>query len=333
MLTKPNPSVIVFFLILLTGLVALPLVAGTYPVKLVTRIIILATFVLSLDLLIGITGLVSFGHGAFFGCGAYAVYFVSPESEAANVFVALGAGLALGGAAAFVVGAFATLTRGFYFIMVTLAAGQMMFSLFHDTDIAKGSDGAFVNVKPELAFHGTSLLDFSDWHQFYYVCLLVLVVAYFSLLGLVRSPFGRVLQGIRANEVRMSALGYDTYRYKLAAFTVAGMIAGLAGALFASIDGFVTPELFNWHQSGLAIMMVVLGGAGTLYGPIIGAFAYAMLEEVLKSASIVGPLIAGPLSDRIAARYSNAGRVYVTLFALGASPLVAISRATAADGA
>ena len=292
MLTRPNPSVVIFFLVLLAALVALPFVAGTYPVKLMTRIVILATFVLSLDLLIGITGLVSFGHGAFFGCGAYAVYFVSPESEAANVFVALGAGLVLGGAVAFVVGAFATLTRGFYFIMVTLAAGQMMFSLFHDTDIAKGSDGALVNIKPELAFHGMSLLDFSDWRQFYYVCLVVLVAAYFALLGLVRSPFGRVLQGIRANEVRMSALGYHTYRYKLAAFTVAGMLAGVAGALFASIDGFVTPELFNWHQSGLAIMMVVLGGAGTLYGPIIGAFAYAMLEETLKSASIVGPLIA-----------------------------------------
>jgi branched-chain amino acid transport system permease protein len=292
MLTRPNPSVIIFFLVLFVGLIALPFFTGTYPVKLMTRIIILATFVLSLDLLIGITGLVSFGHGAFFGCGAYAVYFVSPESEAANVLVALGAGLVLGGAAAFVVGAFATLTRGFYFIMVTLAAGQMLFSLFHDTDIAKGSDGAFINIKPELTFHGMSLLDFSDWRQFYYVCLLVLVGAYFLLLGLVRSPFGRVLQGIRANEVRMSSLGYDTYRYKLAAFTVAGMLAGLAGALFASIDGFVTPELFNWHQSGLAIMMVVLGGAGTLFGPIIGAFAYALLEELLKSASIVGPLIA-----------------------------------------
>jgi branched-chain amino acid transport system permease protein len=291
MLTRPNPSVVIFLLILLAGLVALPLVAGTYPVKLMTRIIILATFVLSLDLLIGITGLVSFGHAAFFGCGAYAVYFVSPESEAANVFVALGAGLALGGAAAFVVGAFATLTRGFYFIMVTLAAGQMMFSLFHDTDIAKGSDGAYINVKPELTLRGISLLDFSDWRQFYYVCLLVLIIAYFLLLGLVRSPFGRVLQGIRANEVRMRSLGYDTYRYKLAAFTVAGTLAGVAGALFASIDGFVTPELFNWHQSGLAIMMVVLGGAGTLFGPIIGAFGYAMLEELLKSASIVGPLI------------------------------------------
>ena len=120
----------------------------------------------------------------------------------------------------------------------------------------------------------------------------VLVGAYFLLFALVRSPFGRVLQGIRANEVRMSSLGYNAYRYKLAAFTLAGMLAGLAGALFASIDGFVTPDLLNWHQSGLAIMMVVLGGAGTLFGPILGAFAYASLEELLKTASIVGPFVA-----------------------------------------
>ncbi len=292
MLARPNPGVIIFFAVLFVGLAALPVFAGVYSVKLMTRIIILATFVLSLDLLIGITGLVSFGHAAFFGCGAYAVYFVSPEAEAASVLVALCAGLVFGGVAAFVVGAFATLTRGFYFIMVTLAAGQMLFSLFHDTDIAKGSDGAYINVKPELAFRGVSLLDFADRQQFYYVCLFVLVASYFALLGLARSPFGRVLQGVQANEGRMSALGYDTYRYKLAAFTIAGMLAGLAGALFASIDGFVTPELLAWHSSGLAIMMVVLGGTGTLFGPVVGAFAYALLEELLKSASIVGPFIA-----------------------------------------
>jgi branched-chain amino acid transport system permease protein len=292
MLTRPNPVVIAFFLILFAGLIALPFFTGVYPVKLMTRIIILAIFVLSLDLLIGITGLVSFGHAAFFGIGGYAVYFVSPESDAANVFVALGAGLVLGGLAALVVGAFATLTSGFYFIMVTLAAGQMLFALFHDTDIAKGSDGAYINVKPDLTIAGVSLLDFSERRQFYFVCLSVLIAAYFLLFALVRSPFGRVLQGIRANEVRMSSLGYQTYRYKLAIFTIAGMLAGLAGALFASVDGFVTPDLFNWHQSGLAIMMVVLGGAGTLFGPIIGAFAYISLEELLKSASVVGSFVA-----------------------------------------
>jgi branched-chain amino acid transport system permease protein len=292
MLTRPNLVVVLFFTVLLGCLLALPFVAGPYPVKLMTRIVIIATFVLSLDLLIGVTGLVSFGHAAFFGCGAYAVYFVSPEAEAANVIVALGAGLLAGGLAALVVGAFATLTRGFYFIMVTLAAGQMLFALFHDTDIAKGSDGAYINVKPELTLGGLTLLDFSDRRQFYYVCVIVLIAAYGLLLALVRSPFGRVLQGIRANEVRMSSLGYDTYRYKLAAFTIAGMVAGLAGALFASIDGFVTPDLLNWHQSGLAIMMVVLGGAGTLFGPILGALAYSSLEELLKTASIVGSLVA-----------------------------------------
>jgi branched-chain amino acid transport system permease protein len=167
-----------------------------------------------------------------------------------------------------------------------------LFALFHDTDIAKGSDGAYINVKPDLTVFGAGLLDFSDRRQFYYVCLAVLIGAYFLLFALVRSPFGRVLQGIRANEVRMSSLGYNSYRYKLAAFTLAGMLAGLAGALFASIDGFVTPDLFNWHQSGLAIMMVVLGGAGTLFGPILGALAYASLEELLKTASIVGPFVA-----------------------------------------
>lgn len=292
MLSRPNLTVVIFFAVLLACLGALPFVAGPYPVKLVTRIVVIAIFVLSLDLLIGVTGLVSFGHAAFFGCGAYAVYFVSPDSEAADVITALGAGIVAGGLTALAVGAFATLTRGFYFIMVTLAAGQMLFALFHDTDIAKGSDGAYVNVKPDLTMLGHTLLDFSDRRQFYYVCLVLLMASYVALFALVRSPFGRVLQGIRANEIRMSSLGYNPYRYKLAAFTIAGMFAGLAGALFASIDGFVTPDLLNWHQSGLAIMMVVLGGAGTLFGPILGAIAYSSLEELLKTASIVGPFVA-----------------------------------------
>ncbi|MGO9022771.1 MAG: ABC transporter permease subunit, partial [Beijerinckiaceae bacterium] len=265
---------------------------GAYAVKFCTRLLILAAFVLSLDLLIGVTGLVSFGHAAFFGVGAYAVYFVSPDDEAANVFVALSAGAALAGLAALVVGAFAMLTRGFYFIIVTLAAGQMVFSLFHDTDIAKGSDGAYVNVKPVLTVGATSLVDFSNRTQFYYVCLASLVILYFTLYWLVRSPFGRALQGIRVNEMRMAAMGFDPYRFKLAAFVVAGAVAGYAGALFACIDGFVTPELMSWHESGLAIMMVVLGGGGTLYGPILGAIAYASLEELLKTASLVGPFLA-----------------------------------------
>ncbi|GAC1338126.1 MAG: hypothetical protein NVSMB26_25570 [Beijerinckiaceae bacterium] len=288
MFPRPSLSVIVALCAALFVLAFVPLGLGPYAVKFTTRVMILATMVLSLDLLIGIAGLVSFGHAAFFALGAYAVYFVSPESESANAFVALAAGAALAGAGALLIGAFAMLTRGFYFIMVTLAAGQMVFSLFYDTDIAKGSDGAYVNVKPDLVIGSVTLIDFGDRRQFFYICVALLAATYALLLWLVRSPFGRVLQGIHLNEQRMRALGYDTYRYKLAAFVIAGAIAGIAGALFASIDGFVTPELASWRESGLAIMMVVLGGSGTLYGAIIGAFAYAVLEEVLKSSSIVG---------------------------------------------
>jgi branched-chain amino acid transport system permease protein len=291
-LKRPPLSVAIFFALLVALFLVLPWFGGAYTIKFATRIVILAAFVLSLDLLIGVTGLVSFGHAAFFGVGAYAVYFVSPEAESANALVALVAGAALAGFAALVIGAFAMLTRGFYFIMVTLAAGQMMFSLFHDTDIAKGSDGAYVNVKPDFVIGGASLIDFSNRTQFYYVCLASLILLYFKLSWLVRSPFGRALQGLRVNETRMAAMGFDAYRFKLAAFVISGAVAGYAGALFACIDGFVTPELMSWHQSGLAIMMVVLGGGGTLYGPILGALAYASLEEILKTASLVGPLVA-----------------------------------------
>ena len=139
---------------------------------------------------------------AFFGVGAYAVYFVSPESAAANALVALGAGMIAAAVCALVIGAFVCLTRGFYFIMVTLAAAQMMYSLFHDTDIAKGSDGAYVNVKPDLVVGATTLLDFDDRKTFYYVCLALLVVTVLALFKLARTPFGRIVQSLKANETR-----------------------------------------------------------------------------------------------------------------------------------
>ena len=292
MFRRPSLPIAIALCAAFIALACVPFVLSPYAVKFTTRVLVLAIMVTSLDLLIGITGLVSFGHAAFFALGAYAVYFISPESESANALLALAAGAALGAAAAFVIGVFAMLTRGFYFIMVTLAAGQLVFSIFYDTDIAKGSDGAYVNVKPDLTIGGSTLLDFDNRRQFFYVCLVLLAATYLFLLWLVRSRFGRVLQGIRINEQRMRALGYDTYRYRLAVYVIAGAIAGIAGALFASIDGFVTPELASWRESGLAIMMVVLGGTGTLYGAIIGAFAYSVLEEALKSASTVGPFIA-----------------------------------------
>jgi branched-chain amino acid transport system permease protein len=289
-LTFPRPIVIAVLIALLVAAALLPLVGGTYAIKFATRVAILAIFVISLDFLIGITGLVSFGHAMFFGLGAYIVYFLSPDAAPTNALYAYPAAMLAAGVAAAVIGSVAVLTRGFYFIMVTLAFGQMGFSLFHDTRIAGGSDGAYINVRPLIALGDWTLLDFERRLHFYYFCLALLVISYIAMLALARGPLGRVLQGIRWNEVRTAALGFNTYTHKLVSFTIAGMFAGLAGALFASIDGYVTPDLFGWRQSGFAIMMVVLGGVGSLFGPVLGALVYNVLEEVLKTSGFVGPI-------------------------------------------
>ena len=292
MLQFPRRPVVILLALLIVAALLLPQFADIYGVKFATRVMVLAILVVSLDFLIGVTGLVSFGHAMFFGLGAYGLYFLSPLADPANALIAFPLIVVVTAAAAAIIGAFAVLTRGFYFIMVTLAFGQMLFSLFHDTRIAGGSDGAYVNVKPVIAVAGATLLDLGNRLGFYYFCLAALVAAYFFLLALARTPFGRVLQGIHFNEARMSALGFNTYAYKLLAFVVAGAVAGFAGALFATIDGYVAPDLFSWRQSGTAIMMVVLGGVGTLFGPILGALLYAGLEEWLKTASLVGPWVA-----------------------------------------
>jgi branched-chain amino acid transport system ATP-binding protein/branched-chain amino acid transport system permease protein len=289
-LQKPRALVTLLLIALLLAALLVPIFGGTYAIKFTTRVVVLAIFVISLDFLIGITGLVSFGHAMFFGLGAYSLYFISPQAEAANALIAFPAAILFAGAAAAAIGAFCVLTRGFYFIMVTLAFGQMLFSLFQTSNIAGGSDGAYINVKPEVVLFGATLLDFDRRTVFYYFCLAALAAVYLGALALAKTPFGQVLQAIRWNEERAGALGFNTYAHKLLSFTVAGAVAGFAGVLFATIDGYVAPELFGWRQSGVGIMMVVLGGAGTLFGPILGALLYAVIEEVLKTGSWVGPI-------------------------------------------
>jgi branched-chain amino acid transport system permease protein len=287
----PSTVALVLLVVAVAVFAALPFLGGPYVVKFATRILAVAIFVMSLDILIGVTGLVGFGHAGFFGLGAYAVWFVTPADDGANLLVALAAATGLAGLGAAVIGFFAVRTRAFYFIMVTLAASQMLFALFHDTRIAGGSDGASIDVKPYLEIAGRTILDFQHRNTLLWFALASLVAAYGLVLLLVRSRFGRVLQGLAANETRMNALGFDGQRYKWAAFVVSGMLAGFAGALFASIDGFVPPEILGWRESGLAIMMVVLGGVGTLWGSILGAVIYSLAEEVLKSGHWVGPMI------------------------------------------
>jgi branched-chain amino acid transport system permease protein len=262
---------------------AFPLSGATFYVELTTKIMIMAIFALSLDLLVGWTGLVSFGHAAFFGVGAYALAMLSPKAAAAGLWSSLALAVLAAAACAFVVGLFVLRTRGIYFIMVTLAFAQMFYFVFHDTKLGGGSDGRYVNVKPDASVLGFTPFDLDQPVQTYYVVLAVLVAVFVFLQFLLRSPFGRALQGIRANEQRMRSLGFPVYAYKLAAFTLAGALAGLAGYLLAAQSGFVNPEILSWHQSGNVLLMVILGGAGTPFGPIVGAFALTLLHELFSA--------------------------------------------------
>jgi len=278
---------------LLVGVAALALVpalAERFYVQLVTKIMILSIFALSLDLLVGYAGLVSLGHAAYFGVAAYTLALAAPAGDPANFWLTLPLSLAASALAALVIGAFVVRTAGVYFIMVTLAFAQMVYYFFHDTRIAGGSDGMYIDARPSL---GIAPLDLADDLQFYYVVLALLVGVFVLLALILRSPFGRALQGIKANEQRMRALGYATRRYKLAAFVLAGTLAGLAGYLAAAKEGYVNPELMAWHQSGVVLMMLILGGMGTLFGAVIGTFSYVLLQEWFSTLTKHWPLLMG----------------------------------------
>jgi len=265
-----------------------PFVGGTFGVDFVAKTMIYAILALSLELLVGGTGLVCFGQAAFFGLAGYAAVKLSPQGAAPSLLWLLPAAMAVAAAYALFMGALSLRTRGVYFIMVTLAFAQMAYYLVHDTPLGGGTDGIYLYVKPVLAVGGTTLLDLDQPLTMYYMVLASLMAAFGFLALLGRSRFGRALAGIKANEQRMRAAGFSTYPYKLAAFVVSGAIAGLAGFLFAVKDGFVNPELLGWHLSGAVLIMIILGGIGHLRGAVLGAFAFALLQELFKSDAVFG---------------------------------------------
>ena len=272
----------------LIALAAFPYLGGSFYVDLALTTMILSIFALSLELLVGRTGLVSFGHAAFFGIAAYATALLSPAASAASLAWLVPAVLLITALAAAAIGALCLRTRGVYFIMVTLAFAQMTYFVFHDMKFAGGSDGRYLYVKPVLAIGGVTLLDLDRPRTLYYAALACLVVVYALLAMLGRSRFGHALAGIRANEQRMRAVGFSTYPYKLAAFTLAGVLAGIAGFLHAVKDGFVTPEILAWHQSGAVLLMLILGGIGTLRGAVLGAFLFVLMKEFFQSEALFG---------------------------------------------
>ncbi len=275
----------------------------SFLIGLFTRIFIFALAAVSLDLILGFGGMVSFGHSAYFGAGAYVAGILSFHAAGGDApawpfsltamessLVVWPLAVAAGAVLALLVGAVSLRTSGMYFIMITLAFAQMLYYFFVSLEVYGGDDG--LSITERNRFPG---LDLENEAAFYYVCLLTLVV--FLLVGrrLVHSRFGMVLQGCKENEQRMLALGFPVYRYKLTAFVMAGATAGLAGGLMANYMGFVSPGLMHWTVSGEIMVMVILGGMGTLAGPVIGAAVLLLLEEVLSAYMEHWMIILGPV--------------------------------------
>lgn len=274
-------------------LLALTALLATYPlwgeavfggrydffIQKLTSIMILAIVAVALDLLVGVTGMVSLAQAAFFGIAGYALVLLAPEYEAASIWIALPLSVGIAALAALIMGLLIIRTSGIFFIMATIAFSQMLFYLFHDARFAGGSDGIYLFFKPEVAIGGHQLLDLDDRTTLFYITLVSLVLAYLLLRTLLRAPFGRVLFGIKENEERVRAMGYNPVYYKLVAFVIAGAIAGYAGVLSAVQYGYMSPGQVGWQLSAHVLVMVILGGMGTLFGPILGAFAFEGLHH------------------------------------------------------
>jgi len=250
---------------------------GGYYVGVATRVMIFALAASSLNLVVGYGGMISFGHAAFFGAGAYSVAILAQEGVV-SALAAWPLAAAVSAACALVIGAVSLRTRGLYFIMITLAFAQMLYYFFVSLKAYGGEDG--INLAARSRLPG---LDLRDDATFYLVVLALLAVCLYLLKRLAASRFGAALRGIRENEGRMTALGFPTFRFRLVCFVIAGGVAGLAGALIVNQHGFVSPNLLHWTQSGTLLIMLILGGVGRLYGGVAGAAAMLLLEELLSN--------------------------------------------------
>lgn len=280
------------------GLIALlpllPAPIGTpFHMELGIRIIILAILALSLQLLVGFTGLVSLGHAAFFAAAAYFVAVAAPQDGPGSGWWLLPASVLCAAVLALLIGMLVLRTRGIYFIMVTLAFAQLVYFVLHDFPLFGGSDGTYIYFRPEFALGDWLPLDLADAAHLYWfnVGMLALTVLVLSLV--LRSRLGHALIGIKHNEQRMRAAGFRTDLYKLASFVIAGAFAGLAGFLYATQHGYVNPEMASWHQSANSLMMIILGGLGSLPGALIGAITFVLLSEWFQAITRQWQLLLG----------------------------------------
>ena len=289
-LFNPRAVSIVALLAILALLPVYSLMTGdTFVLTLFTRILILAIGAVSLNLIMGYGGMVSFGHAAYLGIGGYAVGILAKEGIGSG-FVQWPVAIAASALYALVVGALSLRTRGVYFIMITLAFAQMIYYVAIGLDRYGGDDGLTIYKRSQFGF-----IDLNNKTLFYYLCFLLLLGAIYLVARIVNSRFGLVIRGTRSNERRMRAIGFPTFRYRLACFVIAGAICGLAGALLANQTNFISPALMHWTRSGDLIVMVVLGGLGSLFGPLIGAVTFLLLQEGLSRLTEYPDLVLGPI--------------------------------------
>jgi branched-chain amino acid transport system permease protein len=281
-------------LLLLLALLLLPLyvelTGSRFLLTLFTRIVILALAAVSLNLLLGYGGMMSFGHAAYLGIGGYAVGILAFEGITSG-FVQWPVALLVSAFFALVIGALSLRTRGIYFIMITLAFAQMAYYIVAGLARYGGDDGLTIQKRSQFI----APINLSNKVQFYYICLALLCAAIYLVWRIVNSRFGMAIQGARSNDMRMRAIGFPTYRYQLICFVIAGTLCGLAGALLANHTDFVSPAMMYWTRSGDLIIMVVLGGMGSTFGPLFGAVALLVLEEVLSGITEYWQIILGPL--------------------------------------
>ena len=280
--------------VLLAALAFLPvyveLGGSRFLLTLFTRIIILAMAAVSLNLILGFGGMMSFGHAVYLGIGGYAVGMLAHEGIYSG-FVQWPVALAASALFALVIGALSLRTRGVYFIMITLAFAQMAYYIVAGLARYGGDDGLTIYKRSQF-FEPINL---SNKTQFYYICLFLLYASIYLVWRMVNSRFGMVIQGSRANDTRMRAIGFQTFRYKLTCFVIAGTLCGLAGALLANHTDFVSPAMMYWTRSGDLIIMVVLGGMGSVVGPVFGAVVLLVLEQALSGITEYWQIILGPL--------------------------------------
>jgi branched-chain amino acid transport system permease protein len=280
--------------LVIAGLLLLPLYTSlsgnVFALTLFTRIVIFALAAASLNLIMGYGGMMSFGHAAYLGIGGYSVGILAAEGIGSG-FVQWPVALLSSALFAVVIGALSLRTRGVYFIMITLAFAQMAYYVASGLARYGGDDGLTIYKRSDFG----GLINLSNRVQFYYLCVGCLFGGLYLIWRIVNSRFGMVVQGLRSNEARMQAIGFPATRYRLVCFVISGTLCGLAGALLANNTDFVSPAVMYWTRSGDLMVMVILGGMGSLFGPVIGAVVYLVLEEFLSQVTEYWAMIMGPL--------------------------------------